>query len=291
MLFRKTHSHVRNIFILSALLFGSCHPSPADDEVVINIYQKMSVVTTPIENVIDTCYRSSSEYFFVNSAMFDKEPRGKYLIHAHGYVCKADSGNMLASLAETVWYLGMERNRDLVRIDFDSLVIKNEDDSKFSSDYARAMSIENATTYNVQISKKQSAPLPVRTEKGMIGFGSWGTEVEFKDIQIEADGKIISYDVSCCKADSGEWKVKDGVLMQTSRQLRTKAVLPDFIGDEYVLTFKARRTKGDEGFFLYYGLSADEKKGYCVNVGRWGNRFINIEDMEGALSRRYYPGI
>lgn len=37
--------------------------------------------------------------------------------------------------------------------------------------------------------------------------------------------------------------------MQTSGQLRTRAVLPDFIGNEYVLTFKARRTKGNEGFF------------------------------------------
>lgn len=43
--------------------------------------------------------------------------------------------------------------------------------------------------------------------------------------------------------------MRDGILMQTSRQLRTRAVLPDFIGNEYVLTFKARRTKGNEGFF------------------------------------------
>ena len=83
--------------------------------------------------------------------------------------------------------------------------------------------------------------------------------------------------------------MQDGVLIQTSRQLRTRAILPDFIGNEYVLTFRARRTRGDEGFFLYYGVSADKKKGYCVNVGRWGNRFINIEDMEGEVVTKILP--
>lgn len=54
--------------------------------------------------------------------------------------------------------------------------------------------------------------------------------------------------------------MRDGILMQTSGQLRTRAVLPDFIGNEYVLTFKARRTKGNEGFFLYYGVSVNGKR-------------------------------
>lgn len=248
-LLRKMHSHVWNTFILSAILFSSCCPPPVDDEVYINIYQNMSIETTPVENVTDTCYRRSPEFFFANSAMFDKEPRGKFLLHAHGYVCKVDSGNMLATLAEVAWHMGMERNGDLVRIDFDSLIVKDDNESRLSADYARAMSIENTPTYIVEISKTQSAPAPVKMEKGMIGFGSWDTEVEFKDIRIEADGKNIHYDVSCCRADSGEWKVRDGILMQTSGQLRTRAVLPDFIGNEYVLTFKARRTKGNEGFF------------------------------------------
>ncbi len=96
----KMHSHVWNTFILSAILLSSCCPPPVDDEVYINIYQNMSIETIPVENVIDTCYRRSPEFFFANSAIFDKEPRGKFLLHAHGYVCEADSGNMLATLAE-----------------------------------------------------------------------------------------------------------------------------------------------------------------------------------------------
>ena len=113
-LLRKMHSHVWNTFILSAILFSSCCPPPVDDEVYINIYQNMSIETIPVENVIDTCYRRSPEFFFANSAMFDKEPRGKFLLHAHGYACKVDSGNMLATLAEVAWHMGMERNGDLV---------------------------------------------------------------------------------------------------------------------------------------------------------------------------------
>lgn len=288
-LFRKMHGYVWNTFISLVLTLSSCHSTSVKDEVTIICHQNVLTETIPIENVIDTCYRKSPEFFFVNSAMFDKEPRGKFLIHAHGYVCEVDSSNMLATLAEATWHMGMERNGDLVRIDFDSLIVKGDKESRLSADYARAMSMENTPTYSVKISKTQSAPSPVRIEEGMIGFGSWDTEVEFKDIQIEVDGKRTSYDVSCCRVDSGEWRVQDGVLMQTSRQLRTRAVLPDFIGNEYVLMFKTRRTKGNEGFFLYYGVSANGKKGYCVNVGRWGNRFINIEDMEGEVVTKILP--
>ena len=122
----KMHSHVWNTFILSAILLSSCCPPPVDDEVYINIYQNMSIETIPVENVIDTCYRRSPEFFFANSAIFDKEPRGKFLLHAHGYVCEADSGNMLATLAEVAWHMGMERNGDLVSIDFDSLIVKDD---------------------------------------------------------------------------------------------------------------------------------------------------------------------
>lgn len=192
MLFRKMHCHVWNTFILLAFLLSSCCLSPVEDEVVIDVCQDVSMETVSIVNVIDTFYRWSPEFFFANSVMFDKEPRGKFLLHSHGYACKIDSGNMLASLAEAAWYLGMERNRDLVRINFDSLAVKNENDSKLSSDYARAISVGNIPTYNVQISKTQSVPLPVKTEKGMIGFGSWGTEVEFKDIRIEAEGRVLT---------------------------------------------------------------------------------------------------
>ena len=53
-LLRKMHSHVWNTFILSAILFSSCCPPPVDDEVYINIYQNMSIETTPVENVTDT---------------------------------------------------------------------------------------------------------------------------------------------------------------------------------------------------------------------------------------------
>ena len=100
MLFRKMHCHVWNTFILLAFLLSSCCLSPVEDEVVIDVCQDVSMETVSIVNVIDTFYRRSPEFFFANSVMFDKEPRGKFLLHSHGYACKVDSGNMLASLAE-----------------------------------------------------------------------------------------------------------------------------------------------------------------------------------------------
>ena len=170
MLFRKKHGYVWNIFISLAFILSSCHPTSVRDEITVNLHQDVSTEAVPIENVIDTFYRGSPECFFTNSAMFDREPRGKFLIHAHGYMCKVDSSNMLSTLAEVAWHLGMERNGDLVQIDFDSLAVKGDDESKFSADYARAMSLENTPTYNVGISKVQSTPLPIKVEKGMIGF-------------------------------------------------------------------------------------------------------------------------
>ena len=300
MLHEKTVYDVWGTIVSLVLLFSSCHLSSVDDEIIINLHPNAPIEIPPIKNVVDTFYHQSSEFLFNNTTLFDKEPRGKFVIKTRGYICDLDSINMLSTLAETVWYMGMERNKDLVQLAFDTLFIKEGCDNKIhrtsfkssfklSSDYARIMSIDNRITYNIPISKVLSPPIPGKFSKGMVGFGSWDTEVEFKDMQIQENGRMTSYDVSHCISDSGEWKVMNGVLMQTSRLPRTRAVLPDFVGNKYILQFKARRINGSEGFFLYFGVSEDRKKGYYINVGGWNNSFVIVENLNGAIVSMMLP--
>ncbi|HBF32975.1 TPA: hypothetical protein DDW35_00290, partial [Candidatus Sumerlaeota bacterium] len=56
---------------------------------------------------------------------------------------------------------------------------------------------------------------------GSVGLGTWSTQVEYKDIKVTGtDGKAI-YETGVLKdmkewaTENGEWKVKDGVIVQS----------------------------------------------------------------------------
>ena len=54
------------------------------------------------------------------------------------------------------------------------------------------MAAENRPTYNLKTNITQTAPKEISLEKGTIGFGSWETQTEYKDIKITSNGKEIS---------------------------------------------------------------------------------------------------
>lgn len=277
------------IFIIAFL--SSCAPVSLDDEVTIRIpqsaYSELRLWKDTLKltggNTIDTAFYQNADFFFRNTTLFDHYPRGKHSFRMKEYSCNPDGGNMLALLAEAAWYTGLERNSDLF---YPPLGNRQ---NKFSADYVRLMSEANTPTCNVDISKTFNIPFTNRLYKGMIGFGSWATEVEFRDIQISKGGKTMRCDIARMQVDSGSWRMHNDVLLQDSRQLRTRVVFPDFAADEYTLTFQARRTDGEEGFLLYFGLSADGTKGYYINVGGWGNNLVGIENLHGGAISKILP--
>ena len=136
----------------------------------------------------------------------------------------------------------------------------------------------------------QAAPLL----HGGIGFATWDTKAEFKDILVQTgDGKTL------LKADftkglvgwqrtGGQWGGADGVLSQNSRAVNCEIVTVENTWTNYTLSLKARRTEGTEGFLIIFA-QGDDKNLYWWNIGGWGNTRSAIERMTRG-AKREIPG-
>lgn len=248
-------------------------------------------------DMIDPHWYVNPEFFFRNTTIFDNHPRGKYDVYVGEYACNANvgSGNLRAALSEAAFISGMERNGDLVKMTSFAPLLENRNDRSWavnliwldtdqvlgrSSYYVQQMAAENRPTYNVKSNMTISAPRAVEYNAGRFGFGSWNTQVEFKDIKvIRADGTVSNPDLTNVVEKTGAWSIENGVLKQTDAQAPAKYILDDFGSNEFTLECKVRKVGGNEGFFIYFGLSEDVRKGFMYNVAGWNNRTTAVEPV------------
>lgn len=248
-------------------------------------------------DMIDPHWYVSPDFFFLNTTIFDHHPRGKYDVYVGEYACNANvgGGNMRAALSEAAFISGMERNGDLVKMTSYAPLLENRNDRSWpvnliwldtdqvlgrSSYYVQKMAAENRPTYNVKSNMTMSAPRAFEYNKGYIGFGSWNTSVEFKDAKvIRENGEIINLDFNNLLGKEGRWKVDDGVLKQTSVESPSRYIIDGFSGNQFTLQCKARKVGGNEGFFIYFGLSKDTQKGFVYNIGGWNNELTAVEEI------------
>ena len=114
---------------------------------------------------------------------------------------------------------------------------------------------------------------------GRIGLGSWSTSVEFDDVRVEVDGKTVFQDEF--ESDAGHWQPEAGdftwqagVLAQRNRRSQPamawskEAIRTD--GKKMVLTLRARKTGGNEGFLVAFGRQ-DNRTFYWWNIAGWNN--------------------
>lgn len=245
-------------------------------------------------DMIDPHWYVAPDFFFKNSGIFDNHPRGKYTVYVGEYACNnsVGGGNMLAALSEAAFITGMERNGDLVTMASYAPLLENRNDRAWpvnliwldtdqtlgrSSYYVQKMSAENRPTYNVKLSKNLSGVQRKDLSAGYIGFGSYKTLVEFKDIRVSEGDKIIELDPANFVNEKGTWSFDNGILAQTSVEPGTSRILEGFYGGDFILELKARKTGGVEGFFIYAGVTEDKKSGYVFNIGGWGNSSTAVQ--------------
>lgn len=58
--------------------------------------------------------------------------------------------------------------------------------------------------------------------------------------------------------------------------------MDDFSGNQFTMECKARKVGGNEGFFIYLGLSEDGQKGFVYNIGGWNNQSTAVEQVSGG---------
>ena len=248
-------------------------------------------------DMIDPHWYVAPEFFFQNTTIFDNQPRGKYDIYVGEYACNANvgGGNMRAALSEAAFIGGMERNGDLVKMASYAPLLENRHDRSWpvnliwldtdsvlgrSSYYVQKMAAENRPSYNVKSNMTMSAPRALTFGEGLFGFGSWNTSVEFRDVKFaDADGKPMEVDLSAVAHKNGNWTWTDGVLTQTSPETPARYILSGVKSNRFTMECQVKKTGGNEGFFLYWGLTEPQGKGYVYNVGGWGNQTTAVEEV------------
>jgi alpha-L-arabinofuranosidase len=253
-------------------------------------------------DMIDPHWYVSPDFFFKNTNLYDNHPRGKYTVYVGEYACnnQVGNGNMIAALSEASFIGGLERNGDLVKMTSYAPLFENRNNRAWpvsliwidtdqvlgrSSYYVQQMASGNRPTYNVKNNKAIPDTTPKDIDAGSIGFGSWETKVEFKDIKVEQSGKTIEPDEAQFDNERGEWNINNSILAQTSLQPGTRRLLKGFNGNDYTLTLKARRMSGLQGFLIYFGMTEEGQTGQVFNVGGWNNQTTAVQLITSG-----YPG-
>lgn len=253
-------------------------------------------------DVVDEHAYKDAFWSMRNTDHFDKYKRGDWDMYVGEYATNAGvgAGNMQAALADAVYILGMERNSDLVKwssyapllvntndVDWPVNLINFDADKSFGriSYYAIKMMSDNRADVNITTTVKpisQSTPKPLYT--GGIGFGTWDTQAEFKDIAVTENGKLVYKSDFINNANEwakvrGSWSVKDSALAQTAEGPQRLAVLKDKTFSTYTLTLKARRLSGYNAFMIPFAVK-DSNTYLRAHIGSWLNAYSVFESVE-----------
>ena len=254
----------------------------------------------------DNHFYNSPQWFMNNAHHYDDRDRSRPPVYDGEVAVTSpeggrDKGNMIAALGEGAFLMGLERNADVVRqVSYAPLLANVRGRTDWHgmiyfdttrcfgtvSYYLWKLFAENRPTFTVQTRVDLPIAQP-KTITGAIGVGTWETSAEFKDIHVEKAGEVLfasdfSKGSDGWKTDGGDWSAVDGAYRQNNQ-----AVGLSFYGDEtwsnYILTLKARKIKGNEGFLVCFARKDGERNWW--NIGGWGNREHAIEFNQNRLGR------
>jgi alpha-L-arabinofuranosidase len=235
----------------------------------------------------------------------------------------APTPNLKSALADAVFVMGLERNSDDVLMECYAPLFANvnpADEAKgeprgwqwntnligynalgaFGSPsyYVLASFGENKgdfilpTTFDVPKVVKPVEPNP----HGLVGVGSYETRVEYTDLVVTGlDGKMLSSknlieEPARWKFPHGRWAVTDGVIRPGGRNPQTWALAGDPSWTNYIVTVRARKLEGNEGFILlWHSVDGDDYRWW--NLGGWGNTVSRCEVSESGGREPYGPTV
>lgn len=198
-------------------------------------------------------------------------------------------GNMLAAIGDAAYMMSMEKNSDLVKMGSYAPLLENTNRRQWevnlihfdssraygrASYYACKLFAENRPDVNLatQVAYTPSGESPIL---GPIGLGTYGTEAEFKDVEVQHNGKVSDIsDFAKWRPRTGNWTISDGVYRQSDLAHDRWSYFGDGYRDTTV-TLKARKIRGAEGFVVSVG-NADGRRVH-FNVGGWNNTLHGLE--------------
>lgn len=259
---------------------------------------------TPAE-VVDEHYYRPPHWFLTNSDRYDSYDRKGPKVFAGEFAAHDNRRNNLRSaLAEAAYMTGLWRNAEVVTMaayaplfakqgftQWEPNLIWFDNTRSYGTPSYHAQALFARNRPDVVLPVTLDLPAAVEaTPVGTFGLGTWFTAAEFKDIHLDAGGRTVvrvnpARGLGDWELTGPAWAAADGVIRQgdiEKSDLRASLVNP--AGQDYVLSLKARRTAGREGFLIHFDCGGGELGRW--NVGGWDNTFHAL-DVPGVERIRY----
>lgn len=254
-------------------------------------------------DIIDEHYYSDPAFFIKNAAKYDSYDRSgpKIYVGEYAVTSGSGSGNLIGALAEAVFMTGMERNSDVVLMASYAPLFANVNYKKWNPDliYFDSSRVCLTPSYHVQqlfaanqgdrvlpvsVALTATNGAPSKVQVGSIGLGSWNTQVEYTNVVVSSNGVTLwQSDFTPGTAGwsffKGTWETVNGLFRQTALITDCRAMAGSTSWTDYVLTLRARKTGGQEGFLIMFHWS-DDNNWTWWNLGGWNNTSHALELCE-----------
>lgn len=256
-------------------------------------------------------YYDEKNYSRDTSSMTDTKFGGGIDVFLGEYAAR--SNRLEAALAEAAYMTGLERNGDIVRMAAyaplfgnltalhwaPDLIWFNNHTSTCSTNYYMQKLFANNAGTSLLESDFKGAVIPERPFTGKIGVGTWSTSARFDNIKVvnnetgevmaEDDFSKDEFDENWDKVSDGNWKVKNGELIQSSTSTNTNLYASTgtaaYFGSRnwknYTYTVDAVKTGGSEGFIIPFAADSKEDN-YFWNIGGWNNSVSCLQKVSGG---------
>ncbi len=254
--------------------------------------------------MIDPHYYETPDWFYNNADVYDKLPRRlPYKVYVGEYAAIGRS-DLYSSLAEAAYLTGVERNADKVQLvsyaplianaHFNTnhlIVLDNESCYGRSNYHVMKLFSENRPDVNVSAEIKGEKVSTPYSPEGYVGLATGSTAAEFRDFKVTSGGKTVYESASFSdfpqqwRSVRGEWKVENGLLRQGTSSGDGLAYLDGIRLSDCVITLKARKLKGLEGFKVVFGLK-DERHYFMADMGSHSNESVIFREIgdKGSVS-------
>ncbi|WP_105968138.1 alpha-L-arabinofuranosidase C-terminal domain-containing protein [Streptomyces geranii] len=271
-------------------LIGTAGPSPVGDEWEAgwDFARKLGV------EVVDEHAYKSPRWFLENTHRFDDLDRSGPKVYVGEYAAR--SNTMLSALAEATFMIAMERAGDVVQLSSYAPLLAKVGNTQWVPDliYFDNTRVHKTLNYHVQQMHSVNSgdtrlPLtvsggpadPARPEPDSdrrgISLGTCASRAEFADIRVNGSAS------GGWEPLAGTWEAVEGVLRQTDDDGQAVAVLAATApAGDCVITLRARRTGGAEGFIVGFGRTAPGDH-YQWNLGGWKNLSLTLQRSDDTI--------
>ena len=189
-------------------------------------------------DMVDPHWYVEPTFFFSSNDLFDTRARGDYTVYVGEYACNVgvESGNMLATLSEAAFILGMERNSDLVHMTSYAPLLTNVNAPNWqcnliwfdasrsmgrASYYLQQMMALNRPDYNLPVSMTATEPEQQLLTAGTVGLaGGMGGQAKYRNLRLTTDGTTRTLAPESLTTEGEGWRVEGDELVQQAQQRR-----------------------------------------------------------------------